>query len=139
MTSVFNQSYAFYDPESELSDLIYTSDSRLIARPNAYLSLANWQNDLRQPLFAVFSAPFIAAPYAISLLFRIFAPYASFYFMNYVQIGLLVFTIILLARLISEKSAARACFALFLSFAFLKYNIPMLKELFAFASEICPR
>ena len=127
MTAVFNQSYAFYSPERELEDLIYTTDTRLIAQPNAYLTLTNNENDLRQPLFAVFSAPFIAAPYALSLPFRIFAPYASLYFMNYAQIVLLIVTIILLSLLSSDKPLTRVFFALFLcsSFPYLLFSLVM--------------
>ena len=127
MTVIYGKTYAFYDPEQELGDLIYTSDIRLIARPNAYLSLANAENDLRQPLFAVFSAPFIAAPYALSLVFRAFSPYSSFYFMNYAQIALIVLSIILLSLIASERPLERICFsaALSLSFPYLLFSLVM--------------
>ena len=127
MTVIYSQSYAFYDPETELRDLIYTSDTRLIARPNAYLSIANSENDLRQPLFALFSAPFIALPYSLSVPCRLFAPYASFYFMNYAQIALLELSIILLALLISENPIERIVFSLVLtvSFPYLLFSLVM--------------
>ena len=40
-------------------DVIYTSDSGIIFQKNCFLWLASGQNDLRQPLFAVISAPFV--------------------------------------------------------------------------------
>lgn len=61
-------SYAFYGGEIPY-DIIYTSDSPDIMNRCAYLWLGHPENDIRQPLFAVFSAPFLGIPYLISVPF----------------------------------------------------------------------
>ncbi len=50
------------------NDIFYTSDSWLLVRNNAFLVLSHPENDLRQPLFAVFSAPFTSIPYLLGRL-----------------------------------------------------------------------
>ena len=49
-------------------DIIYTSDSCALLRENVYFALTHPQNDLRQPLFAVFASPLLGIPYLIGRL-----------------------------------------------------------------------
>lgn len=53
-----------------LYDVIYTSDSGNLFSTNCYLDASAPENDLRQPLFGVFGAPFAVIPYAISRMFN---------------------------------------------------------------------
>lgn len=67
---IFTHTNAFYGTNSYY-DLIYTSDSPALIRGNVYINLTFCENDLRQPLFAVFSAPLMGIPYLISNLFSL--------------------------------------------------------------------
>ena len=62
---VFFHTDAFYGTPYEF-DVIYTADSPKLVGENAYLSLRHQENDLRQPLFALFASPFMGLPYLIS-------------------------------------------------------------------------
>lgn len=64
----FTRSNAFYGSDVQF-DIIYTSDSVWHQRTNSYLALANLENDIRQPLFAVFAAPFAGITYLFGSFF----------------------------------------------------------------------
>ena len=51
-----------------LYDILYTSDSAALLHENAFFALTHPQNDLRQPLFAVFSGPLLGVPYLVGRL-----------------------------------------------------------------------
>ena len=68
----FAQTEAFYGAEYGF-DVIYTSDSTFLVQGNVYLALTHAENDLRQPLFGVFAAPFIGIPYLFGRLFGVTA------------------------------------------------------------------
>lgn len=67
----FSQSEAFSGTEhlhamletEFLYDILYTSDTAALQRENVFFALTHPQNDLRQPLFAVFAAPLLGIPY----------------------------------------------------------------------------
>lgn len=70
MAVLFLYSDAFYGishlaGSKDIYDVIYTSDSPLLVSQNAYLWLTCGENDLRQPLFAVFAAPLTAPFYLL--------------------------------------------------------------------------
>lgn len=70
MAFLFLRTDAFYGishlaGSEDLYDVVYTADSPLLVSENAYLWLNCGQNDLRQPLFAVFAAPLIAPFYLL--------------------------------------------------------------------------
>jgi hypothetical protein len=107
VTWTFLHSDAFYS----FGDTIYTSDAGIIVNGNAYLSLGHPENDLRQPLFAVFASPFIAPFYAVASLLpksELIVPL----FMDYIQVIMLVFTNFLLASILRLDSNKRICFML---------------------------
>jgi len=110
MVYAFSQSQAFYRTDY-LSDVIYTSDSPMLVTTNAYMTLTHVENDLRQPLFAVFAAPFIGIPYLIGQLTG--AP-ASIRAMleNGVQVFLLLITNLMLAKMLQLDPMKRICFML---------------------------
>lgn len=61
---LFTGSNAFYG--SSLSyDVLYTSDSASLMKNSVYMYLFHSENDIRQPLFALFAAPFTGFPYLI--------------------------------------------------------------------------
>lgn len=52
----FGASRMFYDTDLPC-DLVYTSDSPGLMQNNVFLNLTHQENDIRQPLFAVFASP----------------------------------------------------------------------------------
>ncbi len=95
-------------------DLIYTSDSGSLVRNMAWLYLTFPENDLRQPLFAVFSAPFVGAPYALSQFLGLSTTF-EIILINTLQIVLLFVSNLMLARLLKLTSAMRVCFIVVLT------------------------
>ena len=65
---VFTKTNVFFD-QKYVYDVVFTSDIGAIVRDNAYMNLYHPENDIRQPLFAVFAMPFMAIAYTISLVF----------------------------------------------------------------------
>lgn len=106
----FAQTEVFYGTEHSF-DIIYTSDSPALVKKNVYLALTHSENDLRQPLFAVFSAPFIGIPYLIG---KIFVASASVQAMllNSVQVFLLFIANFILAKMMKLAPFKRICFML---------------------------
>ena len=108
ITIVFRKTDAFYGTKLSF-DIIYTSDSPMLVKNDAYLILANTENDLRQPLFAVFSAPFMGISYLVSRLFTDpMAVYALL--LDYVQVTLLLISNFILCRMMGLSSSKRICF-----------------------------
>ncbi len=114
----FTQSRAFYIYDIEFPyDIIYTSDSPLLVQSPADLYLSDGENDLRQPLFAVFAAPFTGWMYLLASLLSkaIHISDRVFYTLtNTVQIALLLDTTILLADMMTDRRVTRICFFLLL-------------------------
>ncbi|MBR2523032.1 MAG: hypothetical protein IKE53_01180 [Clostridiales bacterium] len=104
----FTNSQAFYGTPHDC-DVIYTSDSPAMIRNNVYLALTCSENDIRQPLFAVFSAPFMGIPSLISLIPFINGPLI----MDYAQIALLLFTFIMLSMNLGMTIIQRISFVIF--------------------------
>lgn len=107
-TMAFTGSNLYYSSEAPF-DAIYTSDSPAIAGDNAYFLIAHRENDLRQPLFAVFSAPFLGAAYVLSKLLY-FVPDSEFILLNSVQILLMLTANLMLAKMMNLKPFLRICF-----------------------------
>ena len=56
----------FHANKLEIYDVLYTSDTGVLTYENAYLNTSHEQNDIRQPLFGVFSLPFAIVAKIIS-------------------------------------------------------------------------
>lgn len=110
VTFAFLQTEAFYGTDHPY-DIIYTSDSPSLVKGNVFLSLAHAENDIRQPLFAVFTAPFLGIPYLIGRLFGTSASVQAM-LMNYAQIVLLFAANFMLTRVMKLTSMKRVCFML---------------------------
>ena len=107
MVFSFSQSQAFYGTDYSY-DIIYTSDSPALVKGNVYLALTHSENDLRQPLFAVFAAPFTGIPY---LLARLVGASASVQAMlvNSAQILMLFAANLMLAKMMKLDAVKRIC------------------------------
>lgn len=109
----FAQTEAFYGTEYPY-DVIYTSDSSTLVKGNVYLVLTHPQNDLRQPLFAVFAAPFVGIPYLLGKLLGSSASVQAI-LINMVQVIMLFVANFMLAKAIKLDPTRRVCFMLLTS------------------------
>lgn len=110
VTIAFLQTDAFYGTEYPY-DIIYTSDSPSLVKDNVFLTLTHPENDLRQPLFAVFAAPFVGIPYLIGKILG--APTSvQAMLMNYIQIAMLFTANFMLTKMMKFTPLKRVCFML---------------------------
>lgn len=108
MVVLFAQTEAFYGTEIPY-DIIYTSDSPSLVKGDVYLALTHPENDLRQPLFAVFSAPFTGIPYLVARVLHVSAGVRAM-LVNAVQIIMLFAANLILAKTMRLDSLKRICF-----------------------------
>ena len=107
-------------------DVIYSSDSNYLVKSDVWLHISNPENDIRQPLFGVFSYPFAAVSHFIAdVLFFIPKSFAYEYVTMVMQYFLLGISTILFARLIEkEEKNKKFVFMLFsLSFPYLLFGL----------------
>lgn len=90
-------------------DIIYTSDSPVLVKGNAYMVLTHQENDLRQPLFAVFTAPFVAIPYLLGKIVGAPLPIQAI-LLNIAQIVMLFIANFMLTKIMNLDSKKRICF-----------------------------
>lgn len=131
----FIRSNAFYWSESKQVnyDIIYTSDSPALMKDNVYLQLNHIQNDLRQPLFMLFSSPFIGAFYLITQIFHM-SPCIEAIVLVFPQIILLIYANLLIAYMMKLNSIKRICFMILLlcSYTYLLSFIMIEQYIFAY-------
>lgn len=108
MALVFSRTNAFYNPEPDM-EVIYTSDSGNLVKHNAFLVLMHPENDIRQPLFAMFSAPFVGIPYLVSRVISA-SPCVKAVLMNSVQIVMLFAANFMIAATMKLDPLKRVCF-----------------------------
>ncbi len=108
VTYAFLISDAFYGTEFNY-DIIYTSDSPVLVSRNVYMAFSHPENDIRQPLFALFAAPFTSIAYLVSRVLLLPASGQAL-FLNYVQIVLLFVANFMLSKLMKLSSYKRICF-----------------------------
>lgn len=122
----FAQSQAFYG--SELSyDIMYTSDSPSLVKGNAYLTLTHPENDLRQPLFAVFAGPFVGIPYLLARVIGASATVQAI-LMNSAQLLMLFAANFTLAKMLKLDSVKRICFMLLTSCTYTQLLFTLMME-----------
>lgn len=126
MVFSFTQSQAFYGTEISY-DIIYTSDSSSLVKGNVYMALTHPENDLRQPLFAVFAAPFMGIPY---LLARVIGESATVQaiLVNSAQLLMLFAANFMLAKMLKLDSVKRICFMLLTSCTYTQLLFTLMME-----------
>ncbi len=108
-TSVFSGPNIDADNVWDKIDIVYTSDTSSLVEQNVFLNVGASENDLRQPFFGVFAAPFALAASLISkLLF--FLPGAYCVLIQLLQAGLLLFTALMIGRMLTIQGAEKALF-----------------------------
>lgn len=117
MTRIFLATSAFYTSDPSGYDIIYTADSGALVNNMGYLFLTFPENDLRQPLFAIFAAPFIGAPYFLGQILQLSLSSQAI-LLGAVQIVMLVLANLLLTRLLNLSPLERACLMLLTSFTY---------------------
>ena len=136
----FANSTAFWNPGTSY-EVIYTSDSPSMIEPNVFLWLYHPENDLRQPLFAVFAAPLTAPAYLLSVpasmllsgpnpgLSRMITPLL----MNLMQIGLLMTANLMLTEMLGLSGKDRICFLLILAVSYMTMLFSVMIEQYIIA------
>lgn len=113
---VYRNTTAFYG--SGYNDVIYGSDSYTLTGSNVWLSLFQGQNDLRQPLYMLTAAPFMGIAYILGIILNCFYVNGLAIAYAFVQALLLVWSIWLLSRLISNNDIIRSLIILILSVSY---------------------
>lgn len=94
-------------------DLIYSSDSGYLVHQDVFRNVGASQNDLRQPLYGVFSMPFAQVAWLISrVLF--FLPEAYVTVLQIMQMFLYLVAVVLMARMMELRSLEKVLFLLML-------------------------
>lgn len=98
-------------------DILYTTDTALLTYLDVYSNVDTKENDIRQPLFGLFSIPFSVIPKALSY---IFPKSETIYpvFLAIVQGILALFSFTLLARLMKLKGFTKVLFLIFITVSF---------------------
>ncbi len=126
LTSIVTTHTVAFGASKEAYDVIYTSDSSSLVKSDAWININNAENDIRQPLFGLFSLPFGISGHFVSE-FLFFLPQSCRYefAMMVIQFLLLGFGTIMLARLVvNEEDNKKYFFALFsLSFPYLIFGL----------------
>jgi hypothetical protein len=132
---VFNLTSVFYSPKVDGTvvdyDVVYTTDSGNILYTDAYFKIDAPQNDLRQPLFGVFAAPFaMIAKIGSYALFFVDNAYPIL--INIIQVFLLEIALILLALMLKLKGKLKIAFYLFIgsTFPYLLFALNMEQYIF---------
>lgn len=133
---LYTMTNAFYLPSNGATiipyDVIFTTDTGSIVSENAYLSIHAQQNDIRQPLFAVFTTPFAAIATALSnVLFFTRIGYPLVIAM--LQCALLLITLILLARIVKLQGNHKTYFLILcvISYPVLLFSINLEQYVFS--------
>lgn len=137
---VFIRTNAFYCAENgsgiNYYNAVYSADSGYLVAYNSFLNIRNAENDIRQPLFAVFSIPFIGLSYLVAEIFSLFAGHRIFFealFMNYVQILMLFAGIFMLAKAMKLSIVYRVCFMLLFSCSYVLWLFSVMMEQYIIA------
>lgn len=131
MIVCFGQTDGFYGTEYDY-DIIYTSDSPTLVKGNVYVGLTHPQNDIRQPLFAVFAAPFVGISYLFGRIPGI-SDAVQAMLVNGVQVVLLFAANLMLAGMMGLKSRKRICFVLLTSVTYTQLLFVLMMEQYIIA------
>ena len=131
MAVIFLHTDAFYGTEHPY-DVIYTSDSPILVGSNTWLNLTYSQNDLRQPLFAVFAAPFVGIFHLLDVVTGASGALSAI-LLNIPQLGILMLTFLLLGKMLCLSGWKRMVFTALclLSYPSLLFSLMMEQYVFA--------
>ncbi len=104
----FVQTDVFYGTDIK-NDIIYTADSQGLVKMNAFSIISHPENDLRQPLFAVFAMPFFGM---VNLTRVILPAYVEAILLGAIQAGMILLANLMLTELMELSPLRRGCFML---------------------------
>lgn len=117
MTTAF--SIPMYNGKLCIYDVIYTSDSGAITYEDAFFNVSYVENDVRQPLFGIFSLPFsIIGKILAEILFFVPDKYEYVVAMTFIQFILLSVSTILVSRMLKLGEKEKKYFYLLFSVSF---------------------
>jgi HAD superfamily phosphoserine phosphatase-like hydrolase len=126
-TIVYNKTSAFYSPTYNGKiidyDVIYTTDTGNLTYTDVYLNNNAAENDIRQPLFGIFSTPFSLTSRFISNFFE-FIPNSYYIIFSTIQILLLALIIIWIAKMIGfeKENEILFCITMLSTFSFILFS-----------------
>ncbi len=115
-TSVFSNPNASADNVWKKVDILYTSDTSSLTEQNVFLNVAASENDIRQPLFGVFAAPFALGASLVSRLLLLPTVYLPL--LQIVQAALLLLALVLIVRMLGASGGGKALSLVLLSAMF---------------------
>jgi hypothetical protein len=113
---VFSNPNASADNVWKKVDILYTSDTSSLTEQNVFLNVAASENDIRQPLFGVFAAPFALSASLVSRLLLLPAVYLPL--LQILQAALLLIILILIVRMLGFSGGVKALSLILLSTLF---------------------
>ena len=128
-TYAYIMSNAFYHMDIPY-DIIYTSDSPMLLKDGSYFVIDTTQNDIRQPLFGVFSAPLIGISSLIAYTIP-FIPSALIF--DYGQIFIIFIAMLMLTKALKLTDLQRICFMLVTSCSYMFLLSSFMMEQYAIA------
>ena len=132
---IYNSTTAFYSPEINgevANNVISSADSASLSEQNAFINIGVYSNDIRQPLFGVFAAPFAALAYLLSLML-FFIPNAYPVMLAIVQIVLLLSCFITVSRMLNLASYIKMIFLIICAVTFPTLLFSVVLEQYIFA------
>ncbi len=98
-------------------DIVYTTDTALIYLENTYSNINSSHNDLKQPLFGIFSLPFNIVPKLVSMILPKI-PNLNAMLVAIVQGIMIIIAFTLLARMLKLNGISKTIFLLFITFSY---------------------
>ena len=105
-TDVFYAANASSDNVWDKIDIVYSSDSSMLTQQNVFYNIAASENDIRQPLFGVFAAPFALATSLVSLAIPLPNAYPAL--LQILQSAFLALGLVLIVRMTGASGTVKA-------------------------------
>lgn len=133
---IFSLTSLFHNPITVegwgINDALFTTDSSLLNKFDTFININGQENDIRQPLFGLFTLPFgIFSKLLSYVLF--FIPNSYYLILSIVQIIVLEISIILLVRLINPKSIHKLILLFFINSLFSYMLFSLIIEQYIFS------
>ena len=105
-TDVFYAANASSDNVWDKIDIVYSSDSSMLTQQNVFYNIAASENDIRQPLFGVFAAPFALAASLVSRVIPLPNAYPAL--LQILQSAFLALGLVLIVRMTGAFGTVKA-------------------------------
>ncbi len=122
IVAVYCRTVLFHSPNANAAnvwskvDILYSSDTSSLVDQNVFFNVYASENDVRQPFFGIFAAPFALTASLCARLLRL--PVVYCVLLQIMQAGLLFLSLVLTARMIRAAGLEKALFLLTASATF---------------------